>query len=184
MKTTRIDSVFWLNTEGPSATIAPAVIKQLMEKYEYDLPENCFLKDLNDELDEQDDNDIDCDVKSCGTTNDSDAKFCKSCGTRLDRGSKDLEITSIDWGDDEDDLSDPPAAETFMRIFVKRVVPHIRGRIEAGICFSEEGAENVNLSNAYFVVQDGELTWCTLNVTPGALEPDFKFEAQENADEE
>lgn len=123
-------------------------------KFMDNMPGRCFLEEfLGNDDDEYDD--IDC--TSCQTVNEPDAKFCKECGLSLKKTENGLAVGyNLDWCDDD-------SGRTFFSTFVKKVVPVIKGRIEAfAILYSgDEEDDGVSTSRKLprklmgFVVDNG-----------------------------
>lgn len=171
--TTRIDNVYFLRNGKAPLTISSSDVRRLVKKYEDNdgvLPETCFLRNLGEELGESTKEKVKC---KCGTTSYGNAKFCRECGTPVDRKSKDLEVTELSWEDDTEGYNDATAANTFFPVFVKEIVPCLRGFAECGITFGEnqDEVEDIEWQTAFFVINNGELTWGDVVVRPGADEP-------------
>jgi len=180
--TTRIDNVYYLKPEQANLTIAASDAKRLLKKYKDDsnvLPEYCFLRDLEEKLGQQTKDKIKC---QCGTQSYGNAKFCRECGTKIVRkGPADIEIESIDWHDDEYNST---AADTFFPVFVKEIVPCLQGHAAIGVTF---GDDDIEWKTAHALIDNGTLTWCELQLVPGAEAPDFEaddlYEAGDEEDE-
>lgn len=139
-----------------NATMEANKVRELCETLDGRLPydDDCFLVQLNDY--DQDEEEKVCEDADCETVNDDDAKFCKACGRKLPVNERDtVELTNIDWKGED-------SGKTFHQVFVKQVVPHIRGRIEAVALL--EGDEDVKPKLLGFTVQDGIYTKCDVDV--------------------
>jgi|SRR5581483_27832 len=183
--TTRIDNVTWLNPEQANLTIDPNDVKRLLKKYSHELPQNCFLADLEDEADQNTKEKIKC---HCGTQSYGNAKFCRECGSKLGKkAATRLELNTIDWSDDDYDAI---AANTFFPIFIEKVVPCLQGTAECSITFGDDNndGEDIVLQTAHFFINEGTLTWCEIVLKPTAEAPVFTaddlHESDDNSDDE
>lgn len=176
-----IDSVSFLSHPKKKATLPVAVLKEFFEKHEYDLPETNFVETIMNELEEEDyEDDIECPKAKCETTNDSDARFCKRCGTRLKEEDEEdtVELTSLEWNGNE-------SCETFEKWFIGELVPHIKGRIEAMVVYGDPDDTDSPWKTFYFIVDDGVFTHCTLSLEATRAElPEFVTEEDEEEDDE
>ena len=139
-----------------NATMEAAKVRELCEEFGDRMPydDDCFLVQLNDY--DQDDEEKVCSDEDCDTVNDDDAKFCKACGRKLPVSEKStLKLETLEWKGEDTGAS-------FHQIFVKRVVPHISGRIEAMALL--EGDEDVAPKLLGFVIEDGRYTKCDVDV--------------------
>ena len=182
--TTKIDHVSWVRPEQANLTISHADAKRLLDKYEDEFPDNCFLRDLADKINQTTKEKYKC---RCGTQSCGNAKFCRECGTKIERATPaGIELDSIDWSDDYDNY----AANTFFPIFVDKVVPCLRGYAECCVTFGDDDGESddIEFKTAHFVISNGELTWCEVRLQPGAEPPTFEaddlFEENGNDDED
>jgi hypothetical protein len=183
---TRIDSVTFLRPERSTLNIDPRDAKKLLDKYDGDLPENCFLRELEDKINSQTKEKVKC---ACGTTSYGNAKFCRECGAKVVKKSvAGLEINCLDWHDDDSGY-DETAANTFFPIFVNKVVPLLRGQAEGSVTYGEvndDGEDINNYKTSHFIISDGQLVWCEIQLHPGADAPVFtpNDEYEESDDDE
>ena len=145
-------------------------LKEVFEEHEADLPEQCFLRELMDDLEDAEDDVNPC--TQCSTSNDDDAKFCKECGVALDQEEEKTTIADLDWYGDG-------AAETFESIFIKKVVPLITGTIEAGFLYGDPDDQNTPWMGAFFVIRDGKLNFVHPDMERMAQAPTFAIDDEE-----
>jgi len=181
--TTRIDNVCWVRPDQANLTIDARDAKRLIDKYEDDFPEYCFLRDLEDKISQSTKEKVKC---RCGTQSYGNAKFCRECGTKLEKKSlNDLELNGIDWHDDD---YESYAANTFFPVFVEKVVPCLRGYAECEVTYGDDNDddEDIKFKTAHFIINNGELTWCEIRLQPGAEAPTFEANDpyRDNGDEE
>lgn len=130
-----------------NATMQASKVRELCEELDGRLPydEDCFLVQLNDY--DEDYADKTCPDRDCETDNDDDAKFCKACGRKLPVSEKEtVDVSRLEWQGEG-------SGQTFHQVFVKKVAPHISGRIEAVALL--EGDEDVPPKLLGFVIEDG-----------------------------
>ena len=183
--TTRIEYVNFVNPKQSTLSIDPRDAKKLIDKYESDFPNYCFLANVENEISKQTKEKVKC---RCGTQSYGNAKFCRECGEMLSKKTvSGIDLKDIDWHDDEYDTN---AANTFFPIFVQKVVPLLRGHAECSVTFGNvnDDDETEDLETAYFVINNGELTWCQAVLSPGAYAPTFKaddlFEESDDDEDE
>lgn len=158
-----IDSVVVTSfgTSWPKASIEK--LREVYENHEDALPENCFLYDVLDNEDEDADEDV---CTMCSTENDYDAKFCKECGTRMHTAEAQVVLTSLEWSGDD-------AAETFVTIFINKIVPLINGRLTGCVFYGDPDEEAVPWKDAPFVIEDNEITFVLPNMERVTSPPTF-----------
>jgi hypothetical protein len=188
--TTRIQNVSFLQPEKAKLFIDPSVAKRLVKRHDEDnsdLPQYCFLRAVSEKLGAQTKEKLKC---GCGTQSYGNAKFCRECGTKLARPTiAGIQLDDLNWSD-EDDYGDCLAADTFFQLFVQQVVPHLQGYAECSITFGEDqdDPEDMKWQTAHFVVNNGELTWCEIQLRPGASAPVFDadnpYEQSDDEDED
>jgi len=140
-----------------NAHVPANVVKDTCHDYSDRFPdEDCFLSDLDDTLSYDDDEDRVCANAECNTTNDCDAKFCKECGSKFPSlATKQVAITRLEWYGHN-------SARSFHSIFVKQIVPHVKGSLEA-LVFLE--GDDVSPSKMFgFTIEDGVYTKCEVDV--------------------
>jgi hypothetical protein len=166
--TTYIDSVYFMTPEKSTLSISVADAKQLIAAYESSFPDCCFLRDIEDELGKQTKEKHKCE---CGTQSYGNAKFCRECGTKIDKQrSTNIQINSLDWHDN--DHYDSCAANTFFPVFINEVVPRLTGQAECSVSYGEDdGSEEINFKTAHFIINNGEVTWCEIQMHPSAEAP-------------
>lgn len=106
------------------AILDPEKARELFEEHDYDLPEECWLRNFVEYLDSSDEEEKFC--EPCDLNLDDDSKFCKNCGQAVESSDTDDDKIGFDllWvGED--------SGSSFQSIFVKQIVPHIKGRVEA-----------------------------------------------------
>lgn len=169
--TTRINNVSFVRPQNSTLSIDSNDVSTLLEKYGDILPEFCFLRELEDKIASTTKQKVKC---RCGTQSYGNAKFCRECGTRLPpKAAPGLELNCVWWHDEEDDgYSEPTAANTFFSIFIKKVVPCLRGRAELSVAYSAN-VDDAEIGTAHFVIEDGALAWCEVQLHPGAEAPIF-----------
>lgn len=145
----------------PTASIKK--LREVLEEHEDELPENCFLRELIEELDANDDKDT---CARCSTDNDYDAKFCKECGARLHTENETTEVTSLDWSGDG-------AAETFDSIFVKKLVPLIEGKLEGCVLYGDPDEQALPWKSCYFLIEDREIVFVSPDMERATSAPVF-----------
>lgn len=139
-----------------NATMEASKVRELCEEFGDRMPydEDCFLSQLNDY--DQDEEEKVCGDQDCDTVNDDDAKFCKACGRKLPvNEASTLKLERLDWNGED-------TGKTFHQVFVKHVVPHITGRIEAMLLL--EGDEDVPPKLLGFTIQDGVYAKCDVDI--------------------
>jgi len=149
-------------------------LEKFMDIHEDDLPEDCFLPRIM-ELYE---NDAELRCHNCATSNDDDAKFCKECGTKIQLNDR-IFINDLSWYGNE-------SAELFNRIFLKKVVPMIKGKMTCMISYAENSLDLKILPKCkYFVVEDGKIEWfSSIDVSGEAQSPEFYFQEEPEEDDE
>lgn len=139
-----------------TATMTGKKVTELDEKLCGRYPDECFLYNLVDSVEEREDNKL-CENDDCGNTeNDDDAKFCKACGRRLvEDDVQTISIENISW-------DGHGTGATFHSVFVKQIAPHIQGRVKAVVLL--EGDEKIPPKMFGFVIDDGEFTKCDVHI--------------------
>ncbi len=100
--------------------------------------------------------DVELQCDACQTYADDDAKYCKECGAKIHRpDAVDLEIKNLNWCGDY-------SGDTFHKTFVKRIVPCIRGRIEA-VAFLQ-GNDDVPPKMLGILIENGTYTKCDVDL--------------------
>ncbi len=137
------------------ATIDPEKVRELFEALDYDLPEECWLRNFYESLDEDEEAEKHC--EPCDLYLDDDAKFCKNCGQAVAAPEDSSDKIGFDllWCGDE-------SGSSFQSIFVKQIVPHIKGRVEALLFLETADDQPYKLMGV--VVQDGEYKSFDVNV--------------------
>ncbi len=119
---------------------------ELYNDHDGDLPEDCFLTTIYEENDDS----YEEEEKQCpkdDTWNDADAKFCKECGNALAKPDAGGELGfNLMWAGEDSGAS-------WQNIFVKKVVPHITGRIEALLLLETDDDQPYKLMGV--IVEDG-----------------------------
>lgn len=152
---------------GPVWPVAPInKLRKVFKEHEDNLPEECFLRELIEDLDSiVDDNTC---VK-CLTDNDYDSKFCKECGLKLHAENETIEIPDLTWSGDR-------AAETFNSIFIEKLVPLIINRIEGCVLYGDPDELNLPWKSTNFVIDNGKIEFVHINKTVQCAAPVFKIE--------
>ena len=146
-----------------TARISKKHVRKLTEVY--DCAEYCFIDELCQCLDDEKSDELECQEAGCETINDGDAAFCKACGKELVNDASDLPLNDLIWyGDDSGD--------SFYDVFVKKVVPHVIGRLEAIIILDNPASEeSVDLEGHQLekmfgvIIEDGSYTECDVSLS-------------------
>lgn len=137
-----------------TASMKASKIKELYERHSDKLPDDeCFLTNLDDSVDFVDDNV--CSVDGCDTENDRDAKYCKECGSKLPVNGDEITLTNLAWNGYE-------SGKTFHSCFVKQIVPHINGHVEAVALLAGDEESPPKLLG--ILIDDGEYTKCDVDI--------------------
>lgn len=165
-----INSTFVMSLGTTWPLISIEKLKEVFEDHEPELPDTCFLRELMEDLENTEDDVNPC--TRCSTANDEDAKYCKECGTVLKQEEQTTFVSDLDWSGDN-------AAETFDHIFVKKIVPLIKGRIEGGFLYGDPDDQNTPWMSAFFVIEDGKLTFVAPDLERFAQAPVFELDEDE-----
>lgn len=172
--TTRIQDVQFVQPDQARLSIDATAAKRLLKKHNDDysnLPEYCFLHAIEEKLGSQTKEKFKC---SCGTQSYGNAKFCRECGTKISKpAAGGIPLDGIDWSDEGG--YDCNAANTFFPVFINEVVPHLRGYAECSVTYAEDqdDEEDIRWKTAHFIINNGEVTWCEIQLRPGADAPVF-----------
>lgn len=130
-----------------TATIDEEKVRELFEEHDYDLPEECWLRNFYESLEDAEDVEKHC--EPCDIYLDDDSKFCKNCGQAVTDPVLENDKIGFDllWcGED--------SGASFQSIFVKQIVPYIEGRIEALLFLETSDDEPYKLMG--IIVEDGQ----------------------------
>lgn len=152
---THMKDIVHVHVIKSTATMEASKVRELCEELGDRFPEDeCFLLQLNDYDDDYEEKV--CEDEDCECVNDDDARFCKACGRRLPTSEKStLQVERLDWCGYE-------SGRSFHPVFVKHVVPHISGRIEAVALL--EGDDDVPPKMLGILIENGTYTKCDVEV--------------------
>lgn len=139
-----------------NATISVKKAQEFVKKLGSNLPDDCFISNIVDNIDNEDD-DRTCGDENCAVENDDDANFCKACGKKIPiKNTPDTPIECFNW-------SGYGSSRTFHSVLVKQIVPHIVGTIHAVALL--EGDDDVAPKLLGIMIEDGRYTKCDVEVT-------------------
>lgn len=118
-------------------------ITDLLRDYEGELPEDCFLSDLRERVDDSNSVKPKC---KCGNLNAKNSKFCNACGKKLPKSKAPdrVQLTSINWRCEG-------SGHSWYDVFLPIVAPRIHGEVQAIVYW--EGGDSVT----GIAVKDGKV---------------------------